>query len=85
MIKAVIHLKLDKFYCIGVMNKNNFKKLKHFVKAKNKKDFINCTRKDAPEEIGKTFSHVMYCLSHSAFFFLIIIKIIITGLTEKIY
>ena len=51
------------------MNKNNFKKLKHFVKAKNKKDFINCTRKDAPEEIGKTFSHVMYCLSHSAFFF----------------
>ena len=40
---------------------------------------MNCTRRDAPKEIGKTISYVKYCLSHlgelhSALFFLIIIK-----------
>ena len=47
----------------------NQKKLKGFVIAKKNKYFINCTRKDAPKEIGITSNYVKYCLSHSVFCF----------------
>ena len=37
--------------------------------GKGNKYFMNCTRKDAPKEIGKTISYVKYCLSPDILFF----------------
>ena len=47
---------------------------KQLCTPKNNKYFINCIKKDAPEEISKSPGYLKYCLSHSVFFFLIVIK-----------